>query len=160
MADDDLKSYLADVASAPVLSVAEEKALAERASAGDEEAATALVHSSLRLVVALARRYAATGVPLLDLIQEGNLGLMKAVERFDPTRGFAFRSYATWWIRQSIALAVRASEAEGALGRIQEVWDAFVAHAGRQPTLAELAAETGFTEQVVSELLGPPPDFS
>lgn len=156
--DDSFDRYLEEVANAPALSVAEEQALAAAASAGDEEAAAKLVRSSLRLVVALARRYAATGVPLVDLVQDGNLALMHAVESFDPGRGFAFRSYATWLVRKALATTITKPIDDENLARLQDVWDGFVAHSGRQPSLQELAAETGLSEDDVTDLLGRPPE--
>lgn len=166
--DDDelLKLYLADIAGEPLLGGDEELRLARAVRDGDEEASLALVRANLRLVVTIAQRYRKAGVPLLDLVQEGNLGLMHAVEEFDPGRGFAFRTFATWWIRQAI---VRGLEKNGpGLGspdapedpvqlRLQEVWDGFVAHYARQPTLPELAADMGMQESDVVDLLGPPP---
>ena len=156
--DDSFDRYLDEVANAPALSLSEEQSLAGAASAGDEEAAARLVRSSLRLVVALARRYAATGVPLIDLVQEGNLALVHAVESFDPGRGFAFRSYATWLVRRALADVITKPDNDADLARLQEAWDSFVAHAGHQPSLADLATETGLTEDDVADLLGRPPD--
>jgi RNA polymerase primary sigma factor len=107
----------------------------------------------------LARRYAATGVPMLDLIQEGNLGLMQAVESFDPEKGFSFRTYATWWIRRAIAKA--ASDPGPDLEvRVQAAWDRLVAATGRQPTIDELATAVGVDREQVADLLSPPPDLS
>ena len=116
------------------------------------------MRSNLRLVAALARRYAATGVPLLDLIQEGNLGLIHAVESFDPDKGFSFRTYATWWIRQAIAKAAAAPGPELDV-RVQQAWDTLVAANGRQPTVDELATEVGVDREQIVDLLGPPPDL-
>lgn len=158
--------YLEEIAAEPLLSAEEELELGRALRAGDEAAGQALVRANLRLVVALAKRYRASGVPLLDLVQEGNLGLMEAVDAFDPDRGFAFRSFAMWWIRQAItkgieengpgigsaALAVDPGEAS-----LQSAWDAFVARHHRQPTLTDLAAELGISETRVAELLGRPP---
>lgn len=155
--DDSFGRYLDDVANAPALSLAEEHQLATAAARGDEEAAARLVRSSLRLVVALARRYAATGVPLVDLVQEGNLALVLAVETFDPGQGFAFRSYATWLVRKALATSVARPVEDANLARLQDAWDAFVAHSGRQPSLADLAAESGISEEDITDLLGRPP---
>ena len=107
---DPLQLYLASAGRRPLLTANEEKVLARAAERGDAEARRILVESNLRLVVSLARRYQGRGVPLLDLIQEGTLGLMRAAEKFDWRRGFKFSTYAVWWIRQSIrrALAVQA----------------------------------------------------
>jgi len=155
--DDSFDRYLHEVANAPALSLAEEQRLATLAVAGDDEAAARLVRSNLRLVVALARRYVATGVPLVDLVQEGNLALMHAVESFDPAKGFAFRSYATWLVRRALAESLTKPGDDEDLATLQDAWDAFVAHAGRQPSLAELAAEAGLAEDDVAGLLGRPP---
>ncbi len=97
-----LSSYLSDISKVPLLSTAEEIRLAKRAQAGDAEARKRLIVSNLRLVVSIAKKYLYYGLPLLDLIEEGNLGLMKAVDRYDPDRGCKFSTYATWWIRQAV----------------------------------------------------------
>jgi RNA polymerase primary sigma factor len=104
--EDALKSYLCDIRGLSLLlTPAEEIELAQRAAAGNELARRKLIESNLRLVIAIARRYIATGVPLVDLIQEGNLGLMRAAEKFDYRRGCHFGTYATWWIRQAVSRA-------------------------------------------------------
>jgi RNA polymerase primary sigma factor len=99
---DALGTYLREIGRHPLLTAADEVALAKRIEKGDDEAATRMVCANLRLVVSIARRYRSTGIPLLDLIQEGNLGLLRAVEKFDWRKGFKFSTYATWWIRQAI----------------------------------------------------------
>jgi RNA polymerase primary sigma factor len=104
-AEDAFQSYLRDIRGLGLLTHAEEIDLAQRAAAGDELARRKLVESNLRLVIAIARRYTSTGVPLTDLIQEGNLGLMRAAEKFDYQRGCHFGTYATWWIRQAVSRA-------------------------------------------------------
>lgn len=101
-----LDLYLQEVSRIPLLAAEEEVTLACRAAAGDEEAKKALIEANLRLVVAIAKKYRGCGLPFEDLIQEGNLGLMKAVEKFDPRKGFKFSTYATWWIRQAIVRAI------------------------------------------------------
>ena len=103
--EDAFQSYLRDIRGLGLLTHAEEVALAQRAAAGDELARCTLIESNLRLVIAIARRYTSTGVPLIDLIQEGNLGLMRAAEKFDYRRGCHFGTYATWWIRQAVSRA-------------------------------------------------------
>ncbi len=104
-AEDAFQSYLRDIRGLGLLTHAEEIDLAQRAAAGDELARRKLIESNLRLVIAIARRYTSTGVPLIDLIQEGNLGLMRAAEKFDYQRGCHFGTYATWWIRQAVSRA-------------------------------------------------------
>jgi len=103
--EDAFQSYLRDIRGLGLLTHAEEVDLAQRAAAGDELARRILIESNLRLVIAIARRYTSTGVPLIDLIQEGNLGLMRAAEKFDYRRGCHFGTYATWWIRQAVSRA-------------------------------------------------------
>ncbi len=105
-AHDATQIYLSEIGFAPLLSADEEKDLARKAHKGDEQSRNRMIESNLRLVVKIARRYANRGVPFLDLIEEGNLGLMHAVEKFDPDRGFRFSTYATWWIRQTIERAI------------------------------------------------------
>lgn len=127
-------------------------------------AAEELIKGNLQLVVAIARRYVASGWPILDLVQEGNVGLVQAVEGFDPDRGLGFRTFAMWWIRHAIATALEehGSAPAGPGDDLQEVWDRFVAAEGRQPTVADLATGLGVTEDRVRALLGtppPPPDL-
>lgn len=104
--DDPVKTYLKEIGRVPLLTAGQEMALAKAARAGDADARRALSEANLRLVVSVAKRYAGRGLPFLDLIQEGNLGLMKAAEKFEPERGFKFSTYATWWIRQAITRAI------------------------------------------------------
>ena len=103
---DPVQLYLNEIGSTPLLTAAEEVFVARASLAGDEAARHRMIKSNLRLVVMIAKRYTNRGLPLLDLIEEGNLGLMRAVEKFDPERGFRFSTYATWWIRQSIERAL------------------------------------------------------
>ena len=104
--NDSVKFYLKEIGKVPLLTAAEETELAKRIVEGDEEAKQALINANLRLVISIAKRYAGRGMPFLDLIQEGNMGLIKAVEKFDYTRGYKFSTYATWWIRQAITRAI------------------------------------------------------
>ncbi|MDQ3106611.1 MAG: sigma-70 family RNA polymerase sigma factor, partial [Actinomycetota bacterium] len=160
--DELFRRYLEEIQAHPPLTVEEESRLGRLARNGDTEAGELLIRGSLQLVVTIARRYQSSGLPLLDLVQEGNLGLVQAVESFDPERGFAFRTVAHWWIRQGIAAAI---EEHGAptlpvvdpAADLQDVWDGFVAHEGRQPTVAELASMLSLDESRVLDLLGPPP---
>ena len=103
---DPVQLYLNEIGSTPLLTAAEEILVARASLAGDEAARHRMINSNLRLVVMIAKRYTNRGLPLLDLIEEGNLGLMRAVDKFDPERGFRFSTYATWWIRQSIERAL------------------------------------------------------
>ena len=104
--DDPVRMYLKEIGLIPLLSPQEEVDLAMRVVEGDEEAKSKLINANLRLVVSIAKKYVGRGMLLLDLIQEGNLGLMKACEKFDYTKGFKFSTYATWWIRQAVTRAL------------------------------------------------------
>ncbi|MGQ9734983.1 MAG: sigma-70 family RNA polymerase sigma factor, partial [Candidatus Bipolaricaulia bacterium] len=140
--------YLRDASKVPLLTPEEEIELAKRIQRGDEKAKEKMALANLKLVVSIAKRYAGLGLPLLDLIQEGNIGLMRAVERFDWTKGYKFSTYATWWIRQAIvrALATQARLIrlpENILELIQQinrVEEEYLAEQGRPPTSEELAA--------------------
>jgi len=103
---DPIKAYLKDVRPIPLLTAQEEIDLARRIQKGDEEARNKMIRSNLRLVISIAKRYVNLGVPLSDLIEEGNLGLMRSVEKFDPEKGFRFSTYAAWWIKQGISRAI------------------------------------------------------
>ena len=106
IADDSVRLYLREIGKIPLLSSEEELALAQRVVAGDMEAKAMMAEANMRLVVSIAKRYVGRGLDLLDLIQEGNTGLLRAVEKFDPDKGFKFSTYATWWIRQAITRAI------------------------------------------------------
>jgi RNA polymerase primary sigma factor len=106
IADDSVRLFLREIGQIPLLSAAEELALAQQVVAGDKEAKDKMAVANLRLVVSIAKRYVGRGLDLLDLIQEGNTGLLRAVEKFDPDKGFKFSTYATWWIRQAITRAI------------------------------------------------------
>jgi RNA polymerase sigma factor (sigma-70 family) len=155
-----LAVYLTEIARIPLLSREEEQDLARRQRAGDESAKRQLIEANLRLVVQVARRYFNRGLPLPDLIEEGNLGLIRAVEKFDPERGVRFSTYATWWIRHAIARAL-ANQArvirlpvhvEMLLGRYAKEQQRLTQTLGRPPTTAELAQALGTTEEQVEEL--------
>ena len=106
VADDSVRLYLREIGKIPLLSAEEELALAKRVVAGDKKAKDQMAEANMRLVVSIAKRYVGRGLDLLDLIQEGNTGLLRAVEKFDPDKGFKFSTYATWWIRQAITRAI------------------------------------------------------
>jgi RNA polymerase primary sigma factor len=160
-AQDPLKLYVRQIGGGPLLTRAEERELARRKDAGDEEAKRRLVESNLRLVMSITRNYTKAGVPLLDLIQEGNLGLIRAVEKFDYRMGYKLSTYATWWIRQSVTraladqgrtirLPVHVAEQVRRLLRARRH---LAQRLNREPTLDELAAETKLPAKRVRELL-------
>ncbi len=159
--EDTMRLYLNEINRVPLLTAAQEIDLAKRVEAGDPAARQHLVDANLRLVVNVAKRYAAGGLPLLDLIQEGNLGLMQAVERFDWRRGFKFSTYATWWIRQAITrslsndsrtvrLPVHVVEA---LRKIRKVTPELASEMEREPTPAELGEALGMAPERVVEIV-------
>lgn len=158
--DDPVKMYLKDIGKVPLLSAEEETELARRMQDGDEEAKKLLSEANLRLVVSIAKRYVGRGMLFLDLIQEGNLGLMKAVEKFDYTKGFKFSTYATWWIRQAITRAI-ADQARTiripvhmveTINRQIRVSRALLQELGREPTPSEIAEAMGVPEDKVVEI--------
>jgi len=152
--------YLSEIARIPLLTREEEQALARRARAGDEVAKQRMVEANLRLVVQIARRYLNRGLPLPDLIEEGNLGLLRAVEKFEPERGTRFSTYATWWIRQAVtrALANQARtirlpvHVELLLARYVREQRRLTQALGRSPTAKELAQALGTSEREIAEL--------
>ncbi len=158
--DDSVKMYLKDIGQVPLLKPDEEIELAKRMSEGDVAAKNRLSEANLRLVVSIAKRYVGRGMQFLDLIQEGNLGLMKAVEKFDHTKGFKFSTYATWWIKQSITRAiadqartiripVHMVETINKTGRVSRQ---LLQTLGREPTTKEIADKMGITEEKVIEI--------
>ena len=160
MIDDSVKIYLRDIGKVPLLKPEEEIELAKRMEQGDEQAKAKLAEANLRLVVSIAKRYVGRGMQFLDLIQEGNIGLMKAVEKFDYTKGFKFSTYATWWIRQGIVRAI-ADQARTiripvhmveTINKHIRVSRQLLQKLGREPTPAELAEELGITEERVMEI--------
>src|SRR5437868_11420128 len=150
---ENLRVYLKEIMTIPLLTREQEGELARRARAGDEAAKARLTEANLRLVVQIARRYLNRGLPLPDLIEEGNIGLLRAVEKFDAERGTRFSTYATWWIRQAIvrALANQARtirlpvHVELLLGRYAREQKRLSHELGRAPTFAELAAALGMS---------------
>src|SRR5215218_4246970 len=160
-ADDPLKLYVRQIGDGRLLNAAEERELARRKDEGDEDAKRKLIEANLRLVMSITRNYTRAGVPLLDLIQEGNLGLMRAVEKFDYRLGFKLSTYATWWIKQSIqrALADQGRTIRLPMHVADQVRAVLRARRGlaqnlnREPTPAELAKESRLAEGRVAELL-------
>ena len=158
---DDLGLYLREIGSIPLLSASDEQRLAHQIAQGNDEARQQFIEANLRLVVSIARKYTGLGLGLSDLIQEGNLGLMKAVERFDPTKGNRFSTYATYWIRQAISRALsdkgRTVRLPVHIGekirRLTQVRHALVSELGRDPTIRELAEQLDLQEAQVHALL-------
>ena len=159
--DDPVRMYLKEIGKVPLLSPDEEIELAKKIELGDEEAKKKLAESNLRLVVSIAKRYAGRGMQLLDLIQEGNLGLIKAVEKFDYRKGYKFRTYATWWIRQAITRAI-ADQARTiripvhmveTINRLVRTQRQLVQKLGREATPEELAKELDMPVERVREIM-------
>jgi RNA polymerase primary sigma factor len=158
---DDLGLYLREIGSIPLLSAADEQRLAHQIAQGNDVARRQFIEANLRLVVSLARKYTGLGLGLSDLIQEGNLGLMKAVERFDPTKGNRFSTYATYWIRQAISRALsdkgRTVRLPVHIGekirRLTQLRNTLASELGREPTVQELAERLDLQEAQVHTLL-------
>ena len=159
--DDPVHTYLKEIGRVPLLTAQQEADLARAAQAGDADARRALSEANLRLVVSVAKRYVGRGLPFLDLIQEGNLGLMKAAEKFEPERGFKFSTYATWWIRQSITRAI-ADQGRTIripvhlvenINRVKKTAGELLRKNGREPTVEEIAVQLDLEPDRVRELL-------
>jgi RNA polymerase primary sigma factor len=158
---DPLKLYVRAIGDGRLLTAAEERELARRKDEGDEEAKKKLIESNLRLVMSITRNYTKAGVPLLDLIQEGNLGLIRAVEKFDYKMGFKLSTYATWWIRQAVTRALAEQgrtirlpvHVAEQVRRVMRARRVLAQKLNRDPSTDEIAAESGFTPQRVQELL-------
>ena len=159
--DDPIRLYLREIGKIPLLTPEQETELARRMSEGDEDARRQMSEANLRLVVSIAKRYVGRGMHLLDLIQEGNLGLMKAVEKFDYTKGYKFSTYATWWIRQAITRAI-ADQARTiripvhmveTINRVLRTSHSMVQKLGREPTTSEIAQELHMDVCKVEEIL-------
>ncbi len=159
--DDPVKAYLKEIGRVPLLSPEEETALAMRIMEGDSKAKKRLSEANLRLVVSIAKRYVGRGMQFLDLIQEGNLGLIKAVEKFDYTKGFKFSTYATWWIRQAITRAI-ADQARTiripvhmveTINKVKKVSSQLLHKNGHEPSAEEIAAELNMPVDKVREIM-------
>ncbi|WP_273697557.1 RNA polymerase sigma factor RpoD [Selenomonas noxia] len=159
--DDPVRMYLKEIGHVPLLTAEEEVALAQRMEAGDESARHRLEEANLRLVVSIAKRYVGRGMLFLDLIQEGNLGLLKAVEKFDYSKGYKFSTYATWWIRQAITRAI-ADQARTiripvhmveTINKYIRISRQLLQDLGRDPTAEEVAKEMGLSTLRVREIM-------
>jgi len=160
LSTDAIRSYLFEIGKIPLLTAEEEVILAKRIENGDKEAKQLLTTANLRLVVSIAKKYSKSGLELLDLIQEGNIGLMRAVEKFDYTKGFKFSTYATWWIRQAITRAI-ADQARTirvpvhmieTINKFNKVTSILTIKLGRQPTDEEVAKEMDIETEKVAEI--------
>ena len=161
MVDDPVKVYLKEIGRVPLLSAEEEIAVAKRCMEGDLEAKKRLSEANLRLVVSIAKRFLGRGMSFLDLIQEGNLGLIKAVDKFDYTKGFKFSTYATWWIRQAITRAI-ADQARTiripvhmveTINKMKKSSSNLLRQLGREPTLEEIAADMDMDEEKIRDVM-------
>lgn len=159
--EDPVRMYLKEIGNVPLLTTEQEVELAKRVEAGDEEAKKQLTEANLRLVVSIAKKYVGRGMPFLDLIQEGNMGLMKAVDKFDYTKGYKFSTYATWWIRQAITRSI-ADQARTiripvhmveTINKLIRVSRQLLQEEGREPTPDEIAEEMGISVEKVREIL-------
>ncbi|WP_342396742.1 RNA polymerase sigma factor RpoD [Candidatus Chlorohelix sp.] len=159
--DDPVRMYLREIGRVPLLTAAKEVDLAKRMEAGDDEARRHLTEANLRLVVSVAKKYIGRGMSLLDLIQEGNIGLIRAVEKFDYRKGYKFSTYATWWIRQAITRAI-ADQARTiripvhmveTINRLIRTSRRLVQELGRDPTSDEIAREMGLPAEKVREII-------
>lgn len=159
--DDPVKIHLREIGKIPLLTTAEELELAEMTAGGNEDARDKLIVANMRLVVSIAKHYVGRGMPLLDLIQEGYSGLIKAVEKFDYTKGYKFSTYATWWIRQSITRSI-ADQARTiripvhmveTISRVKRAQSKLLNENGHEPTTNEIAQELGMTSERVREII-------
>jgi len=159
--DDPLRMYLKEISAVSLLTAKEEIALAIAVEAGDAAAATRMAEANLRLVVSIAKKYMNRGLPFLDLIQEGNVGLLRAVQKFDYHRGYKFSTYAHWWIRQAMTRALAdqsrtirlPSHISESLNRVLRVSRLLVQELGREPTTDEIALESGIATAMVVQII-------
>ena len=159
--EDPVRMYLKEIGTVPLLSAEEELNLAKRKSEGDQHAKDRLIEANLRLVVSIAKRYTGRGMSFLDLVQEGNLGLIKGVEKFDYTKGYKLSTYATWWIRQSVTRAL-ADQARTirvpvhmveTINKMSKMQRKLTLELGYEPSVAELASALEMTEEKVMEIM-------
>src|SRR3954469_632186 len=158
---DPLKLYLRQIGDGPLLTAAEERELGRRKDLGDDAAKSRLIEANLRLVMSITRHYTKAGVPLLDLIQEGNLGLIRAVEKFDYRMGYKLSTYATWWIRQAVTRALADQgrtirvpvHVADQVRRVTRARRTLGQKFNRDPSVDEIALEAGFTSAKVEQLL-------
>ena len=159
--EDPVRMYLKEIGNVPLLSTEEEVELARRVESGDEEAKKQLIEANLRLVVSIAKKYVGRGMPFLDLIQEGNMGLMKAVDKFDYAKGFKFSTYATWWIRQAITRGIADTgrtirvpvHMVETINKTLRMTRTLLQELGREPTPEEVADRLGVPVSRVREVL-------
>jgi RNA polymerase primary sigma factor len=168
IADDSVRLYLREIGKIPLLNAEDELALAKRVVAGEKEAKDQMAEANLRLVVSIAKRYVGRGLDLLDLIEEGNTGLLRAVEKFDPDKGFKFSTYATWWIRQAITRAI-ADQARTiripvhmveTINKLLRTQRRLTQDFNREPTNAEIAKEMEIDEAKVEHIMKIKQDIS
>lgn len=158
--DDSVRMWLREIGKTPLLTMEEEVSLAKRIEAGDEEAKAILTEANLRLVVSIAKRYSGRGMSFPDLIQEGNIGLIRAVEKFDYRKGYKFSTYATWWIRQAITRAIADQgrtiripvHMVETINKLIKTQSQLLQDLGREPTLDEVSREMGMSPDRVSEI--------
>lgn len=161
MSDNIVKTYLEQMGNIPMLTRAEETRLAKLAYNGDEAAKAKLIEANLRLVVSIAKKYLNSGIDFLDLIQEGNIGLMKAVDKFEYKRGYKFSTYATWWIRQGITRSIADTgrtirlpvHMVETVNKVFATIRVFIQEEGREPDLQELAKAMSMSEKKLKEVL-------
>jgi RNA polymerase primary sigma factor len=168
IADDSVRLYLREIGKVPLLNSEQELALAQRVVAGDKDAKDQMAEANMRLVVSIAKRYVGRGLDLLDLIQEGNTGLLRAVEKFDPDKGFKFSTYATWWIRQAITRAI-ADQARTiripvhmveTINKLLRTQRRLTQELNREPTNEEIAAEMEIEVDKVEHIMKIKQDIS
>ena len=161
ISEDSIQMYLREIGKVPLLSAEEELSLARRKEKGDKEAEKKIIEANLRLVVSIAKKFVGKSLTLLDLIQEGNIGLFKAVEKFDPKKGYKFSTYATWWIRQAITRSLADQSRTiripvhmvETINKFQQVQRRLIQDLGREPLPEEIAAEMGESVEKVRHII-------